>query len=132
MHFDHNRLLTNHRKLKVNARLNEGTTVEEIQLAIQGCSISAWHMGTDPNSPRAYNDLGDDICGSRDKIEKFISIWQNRNNIKAHTGGNNGYESAAARNARINAENQRFLRDSSDSHIDEGADGLQLGADDIN
>lgn len=48
--------LTADRKSKINARLRDGRSVEELKQAITGCAMSPFHMG-DNDRQTAYNDL---------------------------------------------------------------------------
>jgi hypothetical protein len=59
------------RKFKIEARLREGFTPEDIMRAIDGCAVSPWHMGENPNSKK-YNDITL-ICRNGTKLEFFMS-----------------------------------------------------------
>lgn len=102
---------TDERKKKIRARLENDCTIEELELAIKGCSVSAWHMGTDENSPRAYNDIAQDICRNRGTVEKFIAIYEHHQSRKDNNNVNSGSlqnrrgESRAERESRLNHQN---------------------------
>jgi len=49
-------LLTSDRRKKLKAMRAEGYTDEQLCQAIDGCRLSEWHMGKNPNG-QAYNDL---------------------------------------------------------------------------
>ena len=50
-------------------------TEEQIRLAIDGCSISDYHMGRDPRSGgRKYNDIAENILKNESTIERFMGI----------------------------------------------------------
>lgn len=61
--------LTDGRKAKVKARLNEGYTLEEIKQAIDGCAMSHFHRGQNPTGA-VYDDL-ELICRNGEKLEGF-------------------------------------------------------------
>jgi uncharacterized phage protein (TIGR02220 family) len=63
--------LTDDRKTKISARLDEKYTVEQIKQAIDGCKASPFHMG-DNDKRQRYNDF-DLICRNGAKLEGFIS-----------------------------------------------------------
>jgi hypothetical protein len=77
--------LTDKRRRKVQARLKEdGITssqpysperVREIKEAIAGVRYSDHHMGTKPDSTRAFNDL-ELICRERGQIDTFRELYQ--------------------------------------------------------
>jgi uncharacterized protein YdaU (DUF1376 family) len=62
--------LTTKRKACITARLNEGYTIDQLTMAIEGCAASAYHMGQNDGGTR-YDDLTL-ICRSGDKVESFI------------------------------------------------------------
>lgn len=63
---------TKGRMAKINARLKEGYTVDQIKAAIDGCARSPYHMGVNDQG-RKYDDL-DLICRSGEKLEGFVTI----------------------------------------------------------
>lgn len=63
---------TKGRIAKINARLKEGYTVDQIKAAIDGCAKSPFHMGVNDDGKR-YDDLGL-ICRNGEKLEGFIAI----------------------------------------------------------
>lgn len=64
-------ILTADRRAKIQARLRDGYTEEQIKQGIDGCRASAWHMGENPNG-KQYNDF-DLICRNGSKLEQFIA-----------------------------------------------------------
>ncbi len=64
--------LNSKRRRKVEARLAEGYSREDLLAAIDGCAKSPWHMGTNPDS-RQWNDL-ELICRDGSKVESFMEI----------------------------------------------------------
>lgn len=64
--------LTNDRKTKIKARLDEGYTVEQLKFAIDGCRLSPFHMGDNDRSTK-YDDLNV-ICKNGAKVEWFMGI----------------------------------------------------------
>jgi hypothetical protein len=62
------------RKTKVEARLNEGRTVEDIKQAIDGCLLSPWHRGENPDG-KIYDDL-ELICRDAKHLEGFMATAQ--------------------------------------------------------
>lgn len=66
--------LTQKRKSKINARLEDGFTPREICLAIKGCSISPHNMGQN-DTGAIYDDI-ELICRDDAKLKRFISIAQ--------------------------------------------------------
>ena len=62
--------LTPNRKAKIKARLKEGYTRDDIELAIMGCRASGFHMGDNPGRVK-YNDI-ELICRSGEKLESFM------------------------------------------------------------
>ena len=61
--------LTPKRREKIQTRLKDGYTVEDIKLAINGCANSSYHMGQNPQGT-VYDDL-ELICREGTQIEKF-------------------------------------------------------------
>lgn len=62
------------RRRKIQARLREGYTVDQLKQAVDGCAASAYHMARDPTKNpdgTVYNDL-ELICRSGSKVENFI------------------------------------------------------------
>lgn len=64
--------LTQDRRAKIEARLREGYTVEDIQRGIDGCKATPWNMGENPQGKR-YNDF-DLICRNGAKLESFMAL----------------------------------------------------------
>lgn len=62
--------LTRQRRSKVNARLRDGYTVEQLRTAIDGIASSPWHTGDNPSSKRY--DTFDFIFRSGENVEKGI------------------------------------------------------------
>jgi hypothetical protein len=60
------------RKSKVVARLREGYTVSQLKEAVTGYSMSAFHMGDNPDG-KLWNDL-ELICRSGSKVEKGMEL----------------------------------------------------------
>ena len=74
---DNKSKLTPERREKIQARLNDGYTLEDMTRAIDGCKASDFHMGREPQSQgRTYNDLtlifrnGAKLEGFRDSAPK--------------------------------------------------------------
>lgn len=63
--------LTPKRRAKIQGRLREGYTPEQIKLAIDGCKVSDFHQGAN-DSGRIYDDL-ELIARSGEKIEQFTN-----------------------------------------------------------
>ena len=64
--------LTSDRRRKIDARLKEGYTVDEIKRAVTGCTYSAWHMGDNP-AKKEHNGIGV-ICRNGEKLEEFRDL----------------------------------------------------------
>ncbi len=72
-----NAKLTKDRQAKINARLEEGYSVDELISAIEGCKSSEFHMGkNDGNTP--YNDIKT-ILRDGSQVEKFSEITSSIN-----------------------------------------------------
>jgi hypothetical protein len=66
--------LTNDRRQKINARIREGYTEQDMIAAIDGCANSDFHMGRDPKSQgKVYDDLTL-ILRNGTYVEKFQGI----------------------------------------------------------
>lgn len=61
--------LTRERRAKVEARLKEGYSVEELVAAVRNCAASDFHRGANENGT-AYNDITL-ICRNGSKLEQF-------------------------------------------------------------
>lgn len=59
---------------KIEARISNGYTVDEIKLAILGCKNSPFHMGENENHQK-YNDI-ELICRHARFIDKFMEIGE--------------------------------------------------------
>lgn len=64
--------LTEDRKRKVQARLREGFTVEQLKAAIDGCARSPFHMGENDQGQK-HDDL-ELICRKGSQVEKFANM----------------------------------------------------------
>lgn len=58
------------RKSKVEARLNEGFSVEDLMTAIEGCALTPWNNGDNPDG-QMHNDL-ELICRSAAQVDRFM------------------------------------------------------------
>lgn len=65
--------LTEDRKSKIKARLEDGYSVETIIRAIDGCAASDFHMGRQAGSTAQYCDF-DLICRNGSKLEQFAAM----------------------------------------------------------
>ena len=63
--------LTKERLAKVNARLKDGYTVDQIKMAIDGCSMTPHNMGQNDIGKR-YDDL-ELICRTGANLERFAN-----------------------------------------------------------
>jgi hypothetical protein len=92
---------TKDRKQKVEARLREGYTPDELKLAIDGCAGSAFHMG-DNEDGKKHNDL-ELICRKGSKVEQFMERAQGpqRPRTQADRRLERNRESSAEAAARI-------------------------------
>jgi hypothetical protein len=73
--------LTKQRQSKVNARLRDGYTVEQLTAAIDGIAASEWHAGGNPNGKRY--DTFDFIMRSGENVEKGIEASSGVANARA-------------------------------------------------
>jgi hypothetical protein len=89
------------RKRKVLARLREGYTETDLLAAIEGCALSAYHMGENDTQTR-YDGL-EQICHSGDKVERFRRIYED------HGGGPAASTEEDPRIARKTAEAEKAL-----------------------
>lgn len=78
--------LTAERKRKIEARLKEGYSVEQIIQAIDGCAASPFHRGQN-DTGQVWDDL-ELICRNGSKLESFISRKGNLNGNSNATNGN--------------------------------------------
>ena len=62
------------RRGKIQSRLADGFSVEELKKAIDGCSLSGWHMGDNP-SRKKYDDITL-ICRDASHVESFVASVQ--------------------------------------------------------
>jgi hypothetical protein len=67
------RKITDARRRRVQARLAEGFTVDELCAAIDGAAKDAWLMGTDAKSTKAFRDL-DTILRDAAQVERLIEL----------------------------------------------------------
>lgn len=65
-------VLTEKRKKKIEARLEQGYSVDDIKKAILNCSKSDYHMGKNERGT-VYNDI-ELICREPEKLDRFISM----------------------------------------------------------
>lgn len=65
-------VLTEKRKKKIEARLEQGYSVDDIKLAITNCSKSDYHMGKNERGT-IYNDI-ELICREPEKLDRFITM----------------------------------------------------------
>jgi hypothetical protein len=63
------------RQTKIMQALKLGYTVEQLKQAIDGCSLSPYHMGK--NDQNKHYDSIDLIFRNADKIEQFIAYSSN-------------------------------------------------------
>jgi hypothetical protein len=92
-----NHTLTPGRRAKVEARLREGKTVEDIKSGIRGCCKSLFHQGlTDASNGTVYNDL-ELICRSGTKLEEFMEMDKQASQLAQRKAGSWLNGSAGAR-----------------------------------
>jgi hypothetical protein len=92
--FEHWKTVHNHplakfgkdRRGKVEARLKDGYTKEQLKHAVLGCKVSPKHQGENETG-EVYDDLGL-ICRDSKHVEMFIGIYERRDQIKARTNSN--------------------------------------------
>lgn len=75
--------LDNKRKSKIQARLKDGYTVDDIKSAIIGCSKSDYHMGKNDQNT-VYNDI-ELICRDATRLDQFIGFNQQSGNAAQAT-----------------------------------------------
>lgn len=75
VHGKHRRKLTPVRRKLIRQRLQDGFTVNELKMAIDGCKASPFHQG-DNNREMIYDDLSL-ILRNEEKVEKFIGYKEN-------------------------------------------------------
>jgi len=63
------------RKKRIQARLSEGFTVEDLKQVPYGAAKSAWHMGENPTNTK-YDDI-DTIYRDATQVEKFLALARN-------------------------------------------------------
>lgn len=59
-------------RTKIQARIDEGWSAEDLRLAIDGCKSSDWHMGGNPGGKR-YDSI-DLIFRNSGKVQQFIDL----------------------------------------------------------
>jgi len=59
------------RKRKIEARLQEGRSLEDCRLAIDGCKLSAWHMGANDRG-KVFDDI-ELIFRDAEHFERFMN-----------------------------------------------------------
>lgn len=60
------------RRARIEARLRDGYTVDQLVAAIEGASRSAWHMGDNPEG-RRYDGI-QTVLRDAEQVEKFIDL----------------------------------------------------------
>lgn len=65
---------------KIQARLKEGYSKEELLEAIEGCKLNPWHQGENPNGVK-YDRL-DLILRDSEHVDMFISLYEKYNGNK--------------------------------------------------
>lgn len=73
--------LDNKRKSKIQARLKDGYTVDDIKSAIIGCSKSEYHMGKNDQNT-VYNDI-ELICRDATRLDQFMRFNPQSSNVNA-------------------------------------------------
>lgn len=66
--------LNGERKRKVEARMSEGYTEEDMIEAVRGVALSPWHMGENPEG-RLYNDM-ELVLRNGKNLEKFRELFR--------------------------------------------------------
>jgi hypothetical protein len=87
--------LTRQRRSKVNARLRDGYTFEQLRTAIDGIASSPWHTGDNPASKRY--DTFDLIFRSGEKVEQGIDYAVRIANEQASRSVPGGFDLEATR-----------------------------------
>jgi hypothetical protein len=64
--------LNTKRKQKIQARLREGYSTDDLKAAIEGCRASEFHMGANAEK-KVYDDLAL-ICRDGSQVEKFVDL----------------------------------------------------------
>ncbi|HKX31349.1 MAG TPA: helix-turn-helix domain-containing protein [Blastocatellia bacterium] len=107
--FEHWKLTLNHpngrldekRKQKIRARLAEGFNVEDLKLAIDGCSKSPFHQG-DNDRNKVFDDI-ELICRDAAHVERFMGYVANP--PAAKSSGGQKYPRSVNGHQQINAAN---------------------------
>lgn len=60
------------RKRAITGRLKDGYTVDQLCRAVDGCSLSGWHMGKNDRNIK-YNDI-ELICRDASKVDQFMGM----------------------------------------------------------
>ncbi|MCA1600376.1 MAG: hypothetical protein LC776_01590 [Acidobacteria bacterium] len=117
------------RRAKVEARLREGYTLEQIKTAVLGCKMSPHNQG-DNDTGTTYDDI-ELICRNSSSVERFINIHDNSGSQQSKKR-----ESGTERKVRTLSEQgnylARLLQSAGNPHVDEPpADALKLESTDF-
>lgn len=87
--------LDERRRRLINARLQDGYSLEDLQLACLGCRASSFHMGDNDRGQR-YCSI-DLICRSAENVDRFMEIAEG----EAKRMGRKALENAATTEPRV-------------------------------
>lgn len=100
--------LTDDRRRRIEARLREKYTVEEIKSAIDGCAASPFHRGENDKG-QVFDDL-ELICRNGSKLESFIGRLNGRANKSNGQSARFGRKPGESINA-ANSTEEEFVAD---------------------
>lgn len=100
------------RRSKIRQRLCDGYKKQDLIDAIEGCAMSAFHMGKNDRDA-TYNDI-ELICRDAKHVDQFLSVYDTHKAKKAQAAARAKFEAEEeARRQRERAERAGKFRDGS-------------------
>lgn len=109
------------RKRLIKERLQEGYSVEDLKLAVDGCAKTPWNMGINP-SEKEYKDIAL-ICRSASNIDRFIGNFTQPPRV--------GEGKSAAQSAAEAQETGRFIEKTLGINVDNNNDNKTITSRDV-
>ena len=82
LRFNHPRArLDKKRRTKIRLRLEDGYTLDDLKLAIDGCRASPFHLGQNDRN-QVYDDI-ELICRDAPHVDRFIALGEKLNEKRA-------------------------------------------------
>lgn len=96
------------RRNKVEARLREGYTVDQLKDAVRGCKQREYNQGNNDTGEK-YDDI-ELICRKSSNVERFINIYNDSKRDERKHQNAKSQETAGEKRSRLSREQDEYIR----------------------